>query len=69
MSTFKYNGEIIYCPKCGSNKLIAEENPYDVEMGLLGQLVFGPGGLALGEEENDITLITCLKCGYEFEVD
>ena len=33
MPTFKYNGEILYCPKCGSKKLIAEENPFDVEMG------------------------------------
>ena len=69
MPTYKHNGEVLHCPKCGSKKLNAKENPYDEEMGYLGEEFFGSGGLGLGEPDSDSTLMTCLKCGYKFEVE
>ncbi len=76
MPTYKHNGEILYCPKCGSKKLQAketsyddEDSSYDEEMGYMGEALFGAGGLALGENDRDITHMTCLKCRAVFKVE
>jgi len=67
----------LICPKCGYNycNLISETNTkgsdYSICAGALGELFFGPLGMACGWTDNRKSNVdaywVCKKCGYKFK--
>lgn len=57
---------LVYCPKCGSTQLVANENGFGVGKAAAGGCLLGPIGLLGGFIGSKKIVITCLKCGYQW---
>ena len=53
----------VVCPRCGSDQLAANKRGWNVSKAVVGGLLLGPFGLALGAKDRNAVLVTCLACG------
>ena len=58
----------IKCPRCGSTQLHAGDKGFSVGKAVTGGLLFGGIGLLGGFIGSKKIVITCLKCGYKWQV-
>lgn len=58
---------IVYCPRCLSTQISANQKGYGIGKGVAGAIVAGPLGLAVGMLGKNNIKCTCLKCGYKFK--
>lgn len=54
------------CPKCGSSHISANKKGVDATGACCGALLLGPLGLLCGV--TDKVVVTCLKCGYQWQI-
>ena len=60
----------MYCPRCGSKRIVAEERGFSWRNGLIGSLIFGDHGFLAGFLGSSDIVCECMNCGYEWtEVD
>ena len=57
------------CPSCGSTSLSGNKKGYSIIKGAIGAAIFGIWGLPAGNIGAKKIKVTCIKCGYEFEVE
>lgn len=60
--------EDITCPKCGSTQFMAGNKRLDGKRALVGGVLAGPLGLAIGALSSKKVVLTCLNCGNNWEV-
>lgn len=58
--------ELIFCPKCLSTHVHAEQKGFSGGKALAGAIAIGGIGLLAGTIGNKKVNITCLKCGHKF---
>lgn len=61
------DGQVI-CPKCSSTQITANKKGFGLGKALTGGAIFGEVGLLGGFIKSNKIKITCLKCGYEWDV-
>ncbi|MDR3705781.1 MAG: hypothetical protein P4L28_07760 [Paludibacteraceae bacterium] len=64
METKKENE--IKCPRCGSNQITANKKGFNAGNAIVGDLLLGDIGLLAGTAGKNKVIITCLKCGKQF---
>jgi len=57
----------VYCPKCNSDQLTANQRGYKAARGFIGAEMLGPSGAVLGAYGADQIWITCLNCGHRWQ--
>ena len=57
----------LYCPKCGSDKLTANEKGFSAGKAIVGGVLTGGIGLIAGFHGKGKVNITCLSCGTKFK--
>lgn len=57
----------IKCPKCGSMQIHADKNGFSAGKAVAGAIIAGGIGIAAGAIGSEKIIITCLKCGHQFE--
>jgi predicted RNA-binding Zn-ribbon protein involved in translation (DUF1610 family) len=61
------NNNEVLCPKCGSNKITANQKGFSGGKALTGALLTGSVGLLAGTIGSKKVIITCLSCGKQFK--
>lgn len=56
------------CPKCGSTSLSGGKQGFGVGKAVAGAVLFGGVGLLAGGIGANKTVVTCMKCGYKFNL-
>lgn len=59
---------MIKCPKCGSEQVFADKKGFGLGKAAVGGLLLGPVGLLGGCIGSNKIKITCLNCGYSWDV-
>lgn len=54
----------MYCPECGSDKIVAHQRGFDFRYGLLGSLFMGDEGLLAGFIGSRDIVCHCQYCGF-----
>jgi len=57
----------VKCPKCGSSQITADKKGYGLGKAVGGGLLLGPIGLLGGLIGSKKVMVTCLKCGQQWE--
>lgn len=57
------------CPRCGSTSLSASKKGFGFGKALAGAVLVGGVGLLAGGIGANKTVVTCLNCGYEFQLE
>ena len=57
----------VKCPKCGSNQMLANKKGFQLTRAAGATYLFGPLGLLAGFWGSDAVVVTCLKCGNQWE--
>ena len=57
----------IFCPKCGSNQVTADQKGFSGGKALAGAVLTGGIGLLAGTIGSKDIIITCLACGDQFK--
>lgn len=60
------NGNILTCPKCGSNNIFVAKKGYSAGNGCCGAILLGPIGLLCGASGANKLEKTCLNCKKKF---
>ncbi len=55
------------CPKCGSSQISADKKGFGLGKAVGGGLLLGPIGLLGGLIGSKKVMVTCLKCGHQWE--
>lgn len=55
----------MYCPRCGSDRIVADKRGFSWRNGILGALFFGDSGILAGFLGSRDTVCKCRDCGYE----
>jgi len=58
----------IRCSKCGSTQIMANKKGFNGRAAFVGNLFLGPVGLLCGCKGSGRTFVTCLVCGYSWEI-
>ena len=58
---------VVRCPKCGSTQISADQKGFSAGKAVVGAAVAGPIGLAAGGIGSKKVIITCLKCGHQWQ--
>lgn len=64
----KKEEQFVKCPKCGSTQITANNKGYGMGKAVGGVALFGAVGLIGGFIGSKKVLVTCLKCGKQWEV-
>lgn len=57
----------ITCPKCGSTQFMANNQKFSGKRAIVGGILAGPLGAAVGSTTSKKVKITCLNCGHSWE--
>lgn len=60
--------EPISCPCCGSTQIVANKKGFSVTNALVGGVLLGGVGLLGGFVGSGNIKLTCLKCGYKWNI-
>lgn len=58
----------ITCPKCNSAQLNSDKKGFGALKAIGGGLILGPVGLLAGFAGSKKIVLTCLKCGHQWQV-
>jgi len=61
------NEDVVRCPKCGSTQLAADKKGFGLGKAIVGGVLTGGVGLLAGFIGSRKVLVTCLKCGNQWE--
>lgn len=57
----------ICCPRCQSSQVMVSKKGFDVGSAAVGALLFGSVGLAGGMIGSNEVMLSCIKCGYQWQ--
>lgn len=57
----------VRCPRCGSTQISSSQQGFGVGKAVIGAAVAGPVGLAAGGIGSKKVIVTCLKCGHQWQ--
>jgi DNA-directed RNA polymerase subunit M/transcription elongation factor TFIIS len=57
----------IKCPKCGSNQISANKKGFQLTRAAGAAYLFGPLGVFAGLIGSNTVVVTCLRCGNQWE--
>lgn len=57
----------VYCAKCGSSQIMATKKGFGVGKAAVGAVLLGPVGLVGGMISSNQLLLSCIKCGNQWE--
>jgi predicted RNA-binding Zn-ribbon protein involved in translation (DUF1610 family) len=57
----------IACPKCGSTQIAANKKGFQLTRAAGAAYLFGPLGVFAGLIGSNTVVVTCLKCGNQWE--
>lgn len=58
---------VVACPRCGSDKYVAQKQGFSAGNALAGDIIAGPVGLLAGFLGSGKINITCLACGHVWQ--
>ena len=58
----------MYCPKCGSQKIVIHKRGFSWRNGILGSLFMGDGGFLAGFIGSQDMVCECEYCGFVWKV-
>lgn len=58
---------VVRCPRCGSTQISANKKGFGVGKAVVGAAVAGPMGLTAGNIGSNKVIVTCLKCGHQWQ--
>lgn len=58
----------IRCPKCNSDQIFADKKGFGLKKAAVGGILLGPVGLLGGMLGKNKVMITCMKCGHQWNV-
>lgn len=59
--------DAVYCPRCQSSQLMVSKKGFDVGSAAVGALLFGSVGLAGGMIGSNEVMLSCIKCGHQWQ--
>lgn len=59
--------DAVSCPKCGSTQIMAAKKGFGVGKAAIGTILLGPVGLVGGMMGSNQLMISCMKCGHQWE--
>lgn len=59
----------MYCPRCGSKRIVSGERGFSWRNGILGSLFFGDNGFLAGFLGSSDIVCECKDCGFEWKVE
>ena len=57
----------VKCPKCGSTQISANKKGFQLTRAAGATYLFGPLGIVAGFLGSNAVIVTCLKCGNQWE--
>ena len=59
----------MYCPNCGSERIVCGRRGFSWRNGILGSLFFGDNGFLAGFLGCRVFVCECKNCGYVWKVE
>lgn len=59
--------DAVHCPNCDSTQLMATKKGFGVGQAAVGAILLGPVGLASGMIGSNQLILSCMKCGHQWE--